>query len=131
MVSHELNTIMIYIHPPLAIVGYFFTFLFAIMLFRQGKKSRMLDFVGLLAWSLISLGLVTGMIWAEISWGSYWSWDPKETMTLLVFLTASAYMVAYHVEKFKITKWLAVLCCVLSVITALSSFIVVGLHSFV
>lgn len=39
--------------------------------------------------SLLGLGIVIGAIWANISWGNYWSWDPKEVwalITLLVYL---------------------------------------------
>ena len=35
------------------------------------------------------MGIVIGAVWANISWGNYWSWDPKEVwalITLLVYL---------------------------------------------
>ena len=35
---------------------------------------------------LLGLGIITGSIWANISWGRYWSWDPKETLALVTFL---------------------------------------------
>lgn len=35
---------------------------------------------------LLGLGICTGAIWANISWGEYWSWDPKETWALVTFL---------------------------------------------
>ena len=122
---------MIYVHPPLAILGYVFIFLFAILVFRRERKTRMLDLCGFSAWFLTFLGLLTGMTWAQIAWGNYWSWDPKETMTLLLFLTVSANLVGYHEQKVKLSKCLAVSSCILSVLTALSSFLFVGLHSFV
>ena len=47
----------------------------------------------------VSLGLlfltftiVTGAIWAERAWGSYWSWDPKETWSLVTWLVYAAYL---------------------------------------
>ena len=64
----------------------------------------MRDLCGYSAWLLTFLGLLTGMIWAQIAWGNYWSWDPKETMTLLLFLAVSAQLVAYHEQKAKLTK---------------------------
>ena len=76
------------------------------------------------------LGLLTGMLWAQLAWGSYWSWDPKETMTLALFLTISVGQVVYFEKKFTTAKWIAVLACVLTILTALSSFIIVGLHSY-
>ena len=39
--------------------------------------------------ALLALGIVIGAVWANISWGNYWSWDPKEVwalITLLVYL---------------------------------------------
>ena len=39
--------------------------------------------------ALLSIGIVIGALWANISWGNYWSWDPKEVwalITLLVYL---------------------------------------------
>jgi ABC-type transport system involved in cytochrome c biogenesis permease subunit len=120
-----------YVHPPLSILGYFFIFLFAMSVFRRERKSRMRDLCGYSAWLLTFLGLLTGMIWAQIAWGNYWSWDPKETMTLLLFLAVSAQLVAYHEQKAKLTKRLAVSSCILIVLTALSSFLFAGLHSFV
>lgn len=35
---------------------------------------------------ILGLGIVTGSLWAKESWGSYWSWDPKETWALVTFL---------------------------------------------
>jgi cytochrome c-type biogenesis protein CcsB len=32
---------------------------------------------------LLTLGIITGAAWAQEAWGSYWSWDPKETWSLI------------------------------------------------
>ena len=131
MSSHELNSTMLYIHPPLAIAGYAFIFLFTAALFlarnREKKATRLF---GLAAWIFTLLGLVTGMVWAQIAWGSYWSWDPKETLTLLVFAAVSASLVLYYENTWKATKWVSLSSCVLSTITASSSFLILGLHAF-
>ena len=131
MDSHELNSIMLYIHPPLAIVGYIFIFLFAILIIKKGNFSKKITRTsGLAAWLLTFIGLLTGMFWAQVAWGSYWSWDPKETMTLVMFLALSAQQVAYFEKKQKATRWLAVISCVLVIITGGIMFIISGLHSF-
>jgi ABC-type transport system involved in cytochrome c biogenesis permease subunit len=123
---------MLFIHPPLAVLGYVFIFLFTLTVFRAGaSKKRLVNFLGLATWSFTLLGLVTGMIWAQVAWGSYWSWDPKETLTLLLFGTLSAVLVSWFERNLRLSKWLALLSCVLSVLTGLSSFIIVGLHSFI
>ena len=122
---------MLYIHPPLAIMGYVLIFLFAILLLQKKNiEKRKTKLTGLGLWLFTFLGLFTGMLWAQMAWGSYWSWDPKETMTLLLFLTVSAGQAVYFEKKFATAKWIAVLACVLTILTALSSFIIVGLHSY-
>jgi cytochrome c-type biogenesis protein CcsB len=39
---------------------------------------------------LLTLGIITGSIWAEYAWGSYWSWDPKEVWSLVTWLFYAA-----------------------------------------
>jgi cytochrome c-type biogenesis protein CcsB len=39
---------------------------------------------------LLTLGIITGAIWAEYAWGRYWSWDPKETWSLITWLLYAA-----------------------------------------
>ncbi len=41
---------------------------------------------------LLTLGIVTGAIWADYAWGSYWSWDPKETWSLITWLIYCAFL---------------------------------------
>ncbi len=45
------------------------------------------------AMTTLGLGIFIGAIWANISWGQYWSWDPKETWALITFMI---YAVAVH-----------------------------------
>lgn len=42
---------------------------------------------------LLAAGIFLGAVWANISWGAYWSWDPKETWALI---TLMVYAVAFH-----------------------------------
>ncbi|HKI49679.1 MAG TPA: c-type cytochrome biogenesis protein CcsB [Desulfobacteria bacterium] len=35
---------------------------------------------------MLTLGIITGSVWAHSAWGSYWSWDPKETWSLITWL---------------------------------------------
>jgi cytochrome c-type biogenesis protein CcsB len=39
-----------------------------------------------------TLLIITGAIWAERAWGSYWSWDPKETWALITWLIYAVYL---------------------------------------
>ncbi len=55
----------------------------------------------ILAWLLLTLGLVLGMIWAyeELGWGGFWGWDPVENAGLLPWLTATALLHSAKVEE--------------------------------
>ena len=44
----------------------------------------------------LGLGIFIGAIWANISWGNYWSWDPKETWALITFMV---YAVLLHLQS--------------------------------
>jgi cytochrome c-type biogenesis protein CcsB len=46
-----------------------------------------------LGFIFLTLGIVTGAVWAHFAWGSYWSWDPKETWSLITWLV---YAVMLH-----------------------------------
>ncbi|MBM4329001.1 MAG: c-type cytochrome biogenesis protein CcsB [Deltaproteobacteria bacterium] len=41
---------------------------------------------------MLTLGIVTGAAWADYAWGSYWSWDPKETWSLITWMVYSAFL---------------------------------------
>ena len=47
---------------------------------------------------LLSAGIVTGAIWAHSAWGTYWSWDPKETWSLITWLVYAAILHARMVR---------------------------------
>ena len=41
---------------------------------------------------LLTLGIIAGAVWANEAWGSYWSWDPKETWALVTWLVYATYL---------------------------------------
>lgn len=70
-----------------------------------------------LGFPLITLGLITGAVWANRTWGSYWSWDPKETAALVTWCIYAIYLHLRYIKKwqtisnlFPILGFLAVLC---------------------
>ncbi len=89
------------IHTSLAVLGdaaFAFSFIVSVMYLIQERQLKhkhlgaifhrlpsldVMDTIGYRAlsigWPLFTLGMVTGSIWAETAWGTYWSWDPKET----------------------------------------------------
>ena len=40
----------------------------------------------------LTIGILSGAVWANEAWGSYWSWDPKETWALLTWLVFAIYL---------------------------------------
>ncbi len=44
--------------------------------------------------ALLIVGIIIGAMWAKISWGAYWSWDPKETWALITAIVYAVYIVA-------------------------------------
>ncbi len=88
-----------------------------------------------IAWGFpfLAVGIVSGAIWANYAWGTYWSWDPKETWSLITFLIYAAYLHARVTRGWKgkraaylsIAGFLAVIFLYWGV-----SFVLPGLHAY-
>jgi len=46
----------------------------------------------LLGFGFLTVGIISGAVWANEAWGNYWSWDPKETWALICWLVYAAYL---------------------------------------
>lgn len=82
----------------------------------------------------LMIGIFLGAIWANESWGRYWSWDPKETWALI---TAIVYTAVLHYKWFKLRKedWTFNLLSQLAFLSVLMTFLGVnyllsGMHSY-
>lgn len=64
------------------------------------RQTRMLQLLSQLllypALAALAIGIFTGAVWAGISWGRYWSWDPKEVWALITFMV---YATAVHCDS--------------------------------
>jgi len=87
----------------------------------------------LIGFVLLTLGLISGAVWANEAWGTWWSWDPKETWAFISWLFYAAYL---HMRISKgwqgrrpallaTTGFFVVLICYLGV-----NFLGIGLHSY-
>jgi cytochrome c-type biogenesis protein CcsB len=86
-----------------------------------------------LGFLLLTLGIATGAVWAETAWGRYWSWDPKETWSLITWLIYAALLHARHLKGWhgRRIAWLAVLGFMAVLFTYFGvSFLLSGLHSY-
>ncbi|WP_455392644.1 cytochrome c biogenesis protein CcsA [[Eubacterium] cellulosolvens] len=134
--THSLDSIMLYIHPPLAVIGYvfiIFALIFIITLFIKKSKPHWAKATRvslILAWLFSLLGLVTGMLWAQSAWGAYWSWDPKENITLAIFILVCFAGIFYETKCKKCT----LIMLIFSVVTVLVSIFITlgnyGVHSY-
>ena len=81
----------------------------------------------------LSLGIITGAVWANSAWGTYWSWDPKETWSLITWLIYAAVLHARNLKGWKgeKTAWLSIIGfgCVLFTYFGVN-FLLSGLHSY-
>lgn len=68
---------------------------------KSGSSTRqgLLDVLDLWSYRIIglgfpflSIGIISGAVWANEAWGSYWSWDPKETWALITWLVFAIYL---------------------------------------
>ena len=46
----------------------------------------------IIGFPMLTVGIVTGAAWANYAWGSYWSWDPKETWSLITWFVYAAFL---------------------------------------
>jgi ABC-type transport system involved in cytochrome c biogenesis permease subunit len=117
------------VHILLAFAGY--AMLFAGLAWAAGEfiDRRMQErrFVPrALAWAatvFLGAGILLGAFWADVSWGSYWTWDPKESWALLVWMVMVGYL---HVPR-PGRRWLDLAAFGLAVLLALFTFIGVNL----
>ena len=75
-----------------------------ILLYKQKFKEEILyyaDNVVYIGFTFITFGLLFGALWAKEAWGSYWTWDPKETWA---FLTWIMYLIYIHFRTYNKTK---------------------------
>ena len=81
----------------------------------------------------LSLGIITGSVWANSAWGNYWSWDPKETWSLITWLVYAAVLHTRSVQGWrgKRVAWLSLMgfACVLFTYFGVN-FLLSGLHSY-
>ncbi|SNB46233.1 cytochrome c-type biogenesis protein CcsB [Geobacter sp. DSM 9736] len=87
----------------------------------------------MIGFPLLTLGIITGAAWANYAWGTYWSWDPKETWSLIVWFVYAAFLHARLTRGWvgRRAAWLSIvgfgatIFCYLGVNLLLS-----GLHSY-
>ena len=82
----------------------------------------------------LALGIFIGAVWANVSWGRYWGWDPKETWALITLFIYAAALHPASLPAFRrpmFFHWFAVIAFLSVLITYLGvNFILGGIHSY-
>ena len=140
------NNLLLTIHVAVAIVAYgafAVSFAAAVLYLIQPEEGRpglpkpaLLDEMGyravIIGFPLLTLVVVLGAVWAEIAWGTYWSWDPKETASLLTWLIYGAYLHARVARGWvgRPAAWLLVVGFASVLLTFFGNLFFGGLHSY-
>lgn len=82
---------------------------------------------------LLSIVIISGAIWAEFAWGRYWSWDPKETWSLITWLVYAAYLHARFTYGWRGSRaaWMSILGFAFVLFTFFGvNYVLSGIHSY-
>jgi cytochrome c-type biogenesis protein CcsB len=86
-----------------------------------------------LGFPFLTIGIISGAVWANEAWGSYWSWDPKETWALITWLVFAIYLHSRLIKGWEGKKAAIVGSCGFFVIWICYlgvNFLGKGLHSY-
>jgi ABC-type transport system involved in cytochrome c biogenesis permease subunit len=86
----------------------------------------------IIGFPFLTLSIILGAIWADIAWGKYWSWDPKETASLVTWLLYAGYFHARITRGWRGKKAaiLLIIGFVAVLLTFFGNYIFSGLHSY-
>ncbi len=86
-----------------------------------------------IGYPLFTIGaLFAGAIWANEAWGTFWSWDPKETGALIVWLFYTAYLHARYVKGWQGTRaaWMSIIGFILGLASFFGNLYLGGDHAY-
>lgn len=140
------NNLLLTTHVAVAIVAYGgFAVAFAAALLhlaasatgsRRLPRRELLDEISyravVIGFPFLTLVIVLGAVWANVAWGRYWGWDPKETASLVTWLIYGAYLHARVVRGWRGDRaaWLLVGGFVATLFTYFGNLFFGGLHSY-
>ncbi len=128
------------IHVLTCFVGYAaltVSFVSSAILLCKKKEDKGLDAIShkMIAFGFLflTLGIVSGSVWANSAWGTYWSWDPKETWSLITWFVYAIYLHARFRKGWKgrAAAWISVIGFLAMVFTYFGvNYLLTGLHSY-
>ncbi|SDD28991.1 cytochrome c biogenesis protein CcsA [Peptococcus niger] len=134
LTAHVLTSIVAYASFGLAFV---MALLYLTKAKGEGELAAHYDLVGhksiVMGFIFQTLLLITGAVWAEEVWGSWWSWDPKETWALITWLIYAVALHGYRSRQWKGRKaaYFSIFGFAVVVFTMLGvTFLLPGMHSY-
>jgi cytochrome c-type biogenesis protein CcsB len=140
------NNLLLTVHVAVAILAYgAFALAFgaAVLYLFQGRDSirwlprrAVLDEIAykavMVGFPLMALVIILGALWANIAWGTYWSWDPKETASLVTWLIYGGYLHARVLRGWRGQRsaMLLILGFAATLFTYFGNLFFGGLHSY-
>lgn len=140
------NNTLLTVHVTLAIVAYGIlsvSFAASLLYLVQRKlgatwlpSAAVLDDIGyrsvMVGFPALALVIIIGALWADIAWGRYWGWDPKETASLITWLVYGGYLHARAIGGWQGTRsaLLLVLGFAAVLFTYFGNLYFGGLHSY-
>lgn len=140
------NNLLLTVHVAVAIIAYgafavAFGAAFLYMVQPKGgrrslPKPELLDEISyrgaLIGFPFLTLTIVLGALWAEVAWGRYWSWDPKEAASLVTWLICGAYLHARVARGWRGRRaaWLLMAVFAATLFTFFGNLFFSGLHSY-
>ena len=141
-----LDSPLLALHVLLVVVGYACILLACLTsaqaLFRKKKADQeetniLVDRLRLLLYLslfFLGMGILLGAVWANLSWGTYWSWDPKETWALITWMLYALPLHAHSVSLFQRPRFLYAYCLVAFLAVLMTYFgvnyLLGGMHSY-
>ncbi|MDA8237014.1 MAG: cytochrome c biogenesis protein CcsA [Chloroflexi bacterium] len=140
------NNLLLTVHVATAIVAYgSFTVAFAAALLYLAQpetgrwglpKPEVLDEIGyraiVVGFPFLTLVIILGALWADVAWGRYWGWDPKETASLVTWFIYGAYLHARVMRGWRGRKAaiLLIIGFAATLLTYFGNLFFGGLHSY-
>jgi cytochrome c-type biogenesis protein CcsB len=140
------NNLLLTIHVAIAILAYgtFAVSFGAAALYLVQVDSQIawlpdaaiLDEIGyravVIGFPAMALVIILGAVWADVAWGSYWSWAPKETASLITWLIYGGYLHARTMRGWRGRRsaWLLIIGFAATLVTYFGNLWFGGLHSY-
>jgi len=98
----------------------------------EGTLDSMSYYSVIIGFPFLTLTIILGALWADIAWGRYWGWDPKETASLVTWLLFATYLHARIIRGWRGRNAAIIIIFGFAAIllTFFGNYIFAGLHAY-